>query len=124
MSRIARILVGFGITFIGSVVATVVAAQSPLQVKPLVAYLNEHDWVALSIPDSKMRPGSVIKVKNLNNFIEVRWLGDIRDCGISDSDLGVTRDKYPAIGIGENFAVKASIGASILSLFGFNADAD
>jgi hypothetical protein len=99
-------------------------AQTVFQQKPLAEFLNEHNWLALSIPDSKMRPGSVIKVSKKNNFVEVQWLGDIRKCGINDKQLGLVRGKFPAIGIGESFSVKASIAANILNLFRVNADAD
>src|ERR1700682_1851950 len=120
MSRLIRITFALGTTVAGLYVMLTFAApaaQTVFQQKPLAAFLNEHDWVALPIPDSKMRPGSVIKVKKLSNFVEVQWLGDIRKCGISDKQLAVVRGKYPAIGVSESFAVKASIAAGIMNLF-------
>jgi hypothetical protein len=100
------------------------AAQTAFQQKQLTDYLKEHEWVPLSIPDSKMRPGSVVKVTKKNDFTEVRWLGDIRKCGITDKQLGIVKGKYPVIGLGDTFAVKASFAASVLSFVGINIGAD
>jgi hypothetical protein len=127
MSLFARITPILGILLSGLVITLTplgVSAQTPLQPKPLTTYLNDHNWTALSIPDSKMQPGSVIKVKKLKDFVEVQWLGDIRRCGINDQELGVIRGKYPKLGIGESFEVKASLFASVLNLFRINAGAD
>jgi hypothetical protein len=127
MSRVARRTFALGISLaVLCMIPTLVApaAETVFQQKPLTAYFKEHDWLALSIPDSKMQPGSVIKVKKLNDFIEVQWLGDIRKCGVNDEQLGFVRGKYPSVGIGESFAVTASITASILNLFHVNTSAD
>lgn len=127
MSRYAAAKFGFGISVGGlclMLTLSAPAAQTVFQQKQLTDFLNEHNWVALSIPDSKMRPGSVIKVTKKPNFTEVQWLGDIRKCGITDKQLGVVKGKYPAIGIGDTFVVKASVAASILSFVGINAGAD
>jgi hypothetical protein len=127
MSLVARISLTLGISLSGLVMILMpfpAAAQSVFQPKPLTTYLNDHNWLALSIPDSKMQPGSVIKVKKLKDFVEVQWLGDIRRCGINDKELGVVRGKYPSLGIGESFEVKASFFASVLNLFRINASAD
>src|SRR5262249_25287929 len=41
-------------------------------------------------------------------------LGDLRRCGITDREFRYGRGKYPAIGIGESFGVKASIAAGYI----------
>ncbi len=67
-----------------------VASEAQMaQVRPIGQFLEQNNWVPLSIPDSKMRPGSVIKVTKKGNAVEVQWLGDIRHCGIADKELGL-----------------------------------
>jgi hypothetical protein len=52
-------------------------------------------WVVLPRPDSKMKPGSAIRVTEEGGKARVAWLGDFRTCGLTDADLGFTRGKFP-----------------------------
>ena len=101
----------FGIILTGIGVAAAVsisAAQTIFQPRPLKQFLEENGWVSLPLPDRRMGPGSVIKVTKKDSAVSVQWLGDLRRCGITDEELGYVRGKYPAIGIGEIFGVKAA----------------
>lgn len=99
-------------------------AQTVFQQRPLAEFLRQHNWVPLPIPDNKMRPGSVIKVTETDQSVDVQWLGDFRNCGVTDQELGLIRGKFPAMGIGQDFAVDASLGASLLSRFTGRAEAE
>ena len=69
-----------------------------------------------------MGPGSVIKVTKKDGAVSVQWLGDLRRCGITDQEFGFVRGKYPAIGIGETFGVRASIAAGFIAKLDGTAD--
>jgi hypothetical protein len=113
------------ITLVALGVATIPAVpQTVFQQRALTEFLEQHNWIALAIPDNKMGPGAVIKVTKKGNVVEVQWLGDFRKCGISDDEFGLVRGKYPPAGIGENFAVKASFGASLLAKLGGSAEVE
>jgi hypothetical protein len=127
MTRAVRIRFIFGMTvagLTGALISTIAIAQTVFQQRPLTDFLKEHNWVPLPIPDNKVRPGSVIKVTKTEKSADVQWLGDFRNCGITDQELGLTRGKYPALGVGQNFAVNASLGASLLSRFGARVEAE
>jgi hypothetical protein len=98
------------------------AAQTTFQPLPLRQVLEESGWVPLRLPDKRMRPGSVIKVTHQDGAVSMQWLGDMRRCGISDSEFRYVRGKYPAIGIGEAFGVKASVAAAFIARLGGTAD--
>lgn len=118
--------VSFALSLIGLSVSLICGAeaQTPFQPRSLSQFLESHNWVALPIPDNKARPGAVISVKKVNNIVDVRWLGDFRSCGVTDTDLGLVRGKYPPVGIGESFAVSASFGASLLTKLGGSAEVE
>jgi hypothetical protein len=89
---------------------------------PLKQFLEESGWVSLPLPDKRMGPGSVIKVTKKDGAVIMQWLGDLRRCGISDREFRYVRGKYSAIGIGESFAVKASIAARFIAKLDGTAD--
>src|SRR5580692_11216276 len=107
----AIILAGIGM----SAAISISAAQTISQPPPLRQFLEENGWVSLPIPDKKMGPGSVIKVTNKHGAVSVQWLGDLRRCGITDREFGFVRGKYPAIGIGGIFGVRASVAAGYIA---------
>jgi len=117
------ILVGTGLVFPGCAIA-----QAPFQQQSIREFLDANGWISLSIPDSKMAPGAVIKVTQKNDAVplsyDVRWLGDFRNCGVTDKDLGLVRGKYPAVGIGKDLAVKASLVANLIAKFGGSAEVE
>jgi len=100
------------------------AADSVFQQRPLAKFLDANNWIALPIPDSKMGPGAVVKVTKSGATVEARWLGDFRRCGVTDKDMGVVKGKFPALGVGEDFSVKASFAASLLERLGLRAEAE
>jgi hypothetical protein len=115
----------FGIILAGIGLAAAIsisAAQTIFQPRPLKQFLEENGWVSLPIPDKKMGPGSVIKVTKKDGAVSVQWLGDLRRCGITDEEFGFVRGKYPAIGIGQSFAVRASIAAGFIAKLDGTAD--
>jgi len=89
---------------------------------PLKQLLEENGWVSLPLPDKRMGPGSVVKVTKKDGAVIVQWLGDLRRCGITDWEFRYARGKYPAIGIGESFGIKASIAANFVTKLGDTAD--
>ena len=108
----------FGIILTGIGVAAAISistAQTIFQPRPLKQFLEENGWVSLPMPDRKMGPGSVIRVTKKDNAVGVQWLGDLRRCGITDDEFGFAHGKYPAIGIGETFGVRASIAAGYIA---------
>jgi hypothetical protein len=115
----------FGIVLTGIGVAAAIsisAAQTVFQAPPLKQFLEENGWVSLPLPDRRMGPGSVIKVTKKDSAVSVQWLGDLRRCGITDTELGYVRGKYPAIGIGEIFGVKAAVAAGFIAKLNGTAD--
>jgi hypothetical protein len=115
----------FGIILTGIGVAAAISistAQTIFQPRPLKQFLEESGWVPLPMPDRKMGPGSVIKVTRKDNAVRVQWLGDLRRCGITDEEFGFVRGKYPAIGIGKTFGVRASIAAGYIAKLDGTAD--
>src|SRR3984893_17382675 len=114
---------GIILTGIGAAAAiSISTAQTIFQPRPLKQYLEENGWVSLPMPDRKMGPGSVIKVTKKDNAVSVQWLGDLRRCGITDQEFGYVRGKYPAIGIGEIFGVKAAVAADFIAKLNGTAD--
>jgi hypothetical protein len=89
---------------------------------PLKQFLEENGWVSLPLPDKRMGPGSIIKVTKKDGAVIMRWLGDLRRCGIADREFRYVRGKYSAIGVGESFAVKASIVAGFIAKLEGTAD--
>src|SRR5258708_5685190 len=89
---------------------------------PLKQLLEENGWVSLPLPDKRMGPGSVIKVTKKDGAVIIQWLGDLRRCGITDREFRYVRGKYPAIGIGESFGIKASIAAGFITKLDGTAD--
>jgi hypothetical protein len=89
---------------------------------PLKQFLEENGWVSLPLPDKRMGPGSVIKVTRKGGAVIMQWLGDLRRCGISDREFRYVRGKYPAIGIGESFGIKASIAVGFAAKLEGTAD--
>jgi hypothetical protein len=118
--NLAKFFVCLGVAFASSAGH----AETAFQPRLLSQFLETQNWVALAIPDNKMRPGAVIKVQKKGDAVDVRWLGDFRSCGITDSEFGLVRGKYPPVGIGESFAVKASFAVSILAKLGGSAEVD
>src|SRR5215831_3077678 len=103
-------------------VAWVVAATSfsaaqiiTFQPLPLKQFLEENGWVALPLPDKRMGPGSIVKVTKKDGAVVMRWLGDLRRCGITDQEFRYVRGKYSAIGIGESFGIKVSVTAGFIA---------
>jgi hypothetical protein len=122
-AAMAKSILGISLA-VGAAVTPFALAQTPFQPPPLAQFLKSNNWVALPLPDNKMRPGAVIKVTMKDKVPDVRWLGDFRSCGVTDQELGLIRGKYPPVGIGENFAVGASFVASLLSKFRISAQAE
>src|SRR5580704_15971095 len=115
-NTLARHTFGIILTGIGMAAAvSISSAQTFPHPQPLKEFLEDHGWVSLPTPDRKMGPGSVIKVTKKDNAVSVQWLGDLRRCGITDEEFGFVRGKYPAIGIGETFGVRASIAAGYIA---------
>jgi hypothetical protein len=98
------------------------AAQTIFPPLPLKQFLEENGWVSLPLPDKRTGPGSVIKVTKKDGAVIMQWLGDLRRCGITDREFRYVRGKYSAIGIGESFAVKASIAAGFIAKLNGTAD--
>jgi hypothetical protein len=98
------------------------AAQNFAQPRPLKQFLEDNGWVSLPTPDRLMGPGSVVKVIKKDNAVSIQWVGDFRRCGITDREFGFVRGKYPALGIGQIFAAKASIAAGYIAKLGGTVD--
>ena len=115
----------FGTILTGILVAAAIsfsAAQTIFQPRPLKQFLEENGWVSLPIPDKRMGAGSVIKVTRKDGTVSVQWLGDLRRCGITDQEFRFVRGKYPAIGIGMSFRVRASVAAGYIAKLEGTAD--
>jgi hypothetical protein len=97
-------------------------AQTISKPRPLSQFLEENGWMPLPMPDRRMGPGSVIRVKKKDNAVSIQRLGDFRRCGITDDEFEFVRGKYPAIGIGKTFGVKAAIAAGYIAKLGGTAD--
>src|SRR5262245_5723387 len=109
----------------GAWVATISFSTAQIitfQPLPLKQFLDENGWVSLPLPDKRMGPGSVIKVTKKDGAVIMQWLGDLRRCGITDQEFRYVRGKYPAIGIGESFGIKASIAAAFITKLEGTAD--
>src|SRR6266480_2392378 len=113
MDRVPRSQLILAATIVGLGMTLAAAAETVFQQRPLTRFLESQNWIALSIPDNKMRPGAVIKVPKTDK-VDVQWLGDFLSCGVTDTDFGLVRGKYPPAGVGENFAIKASFVADLL----------
>jgi hypothetical protein len=115
----------FAIILTGIGVAAAVSfstAQTIPQPQPLKEFLEDHGWVSLPTPDRRMGPGSVIRVTKKDSAVSVQWLGDLRRCGITDGEFGFVRGKYPPIGIGKTFAVRASVATRYIGKLDGTAD--
>ena len=112
------VLLGVGVT----AAASICAAQTVFQPPPLSQFLEENGWVSLRVPDKRMGPGSVIKVIRKDGAVIMQWLGDLRRCGIPDKEIRFVRQKYPAIGIGKTFGVRASVVAGYIAKLGGAVD--
>jgi hypothetical protein len=119
----AKHAVGIVVTVLGVAAAVAVGtAQTNRQPQPLKQFLEDNGWVSLPMPDRKMGPGSVLKVIKTGDSVSVQWLGNLRRCGITDEEFGFARGKYPAIGIGKVFSVKASVATGYLAKLHGTAD--
>jgi hypothetical protein len=115
----------FGVVVAGIGVAVAISmssAQTMSQPRPLNQFLEENGWVPLRMPDRRMGPGSVIRATKKDNAVSVQWLGNLRRCGITDGEFGFVRGKYPSIGIGLAFGVKASMTAGYIAKLGGTVD--
>jgi hypothetical protein len=115
----------FGVILTGILVAAAIsfsAAQTTVPPRPLKQFLEENGWVSLPIPDKRMGAGSVIKVTRKDGTVSVQWLGDLRRCGITDQEFRFVRGKYPAIGVGMSFRVRASVAAGYIARLEGTAD--
>jgi hypothetical protein len=106
--------VGGAIAWVAAAVCFSTAQIITFQPLPLKQFLDDNGWVSLPLPDKRMGPGSVIKVTKKDGVVIMQWLGDFRRCGITDQEFRYVRGKYPAIGIGESFGIKASIAAAFI----------
>jgi hypothetical protein len=95
------------------------AAGLSFQPPSLVTFLKQHNWLALPIPETKMRPGAVIQVTEVEGATpDIRWVGDLSECGIKESELNYHRGKYPLVSSGDNFSMAASGIVRLLPIFG------
>jgi hypothetical protein len=123
MRRLDLIAVlGGAIAWVAAAVPFSAAQIIIFQPLPLKQLLEENGWVSLPLPDKRMGPGSVIKVTKKDSAVIMQWLGDLRKCGITDQEFRYVRGKYPAIGIGESFGIKASIAAGYIAKLEGTAD--
>lgn len=115
----------------GAVAAVMLAVSMPaaqiasFQPLPLRQFLEENGWVPLPLPDKRMGPGSVVRITSGGDgAVTLRWLGDLRRCGITDRDFRYVRGKYPAIGVGDSFAIKAAVAMGYIARLQGTLDAD
>jgi hypothetical protein len=113
---------GGGLAWVAAAVSFSAAQIITFQPLPLKQFLEENGWVSLPLPDKRMGPGSVIRVMREDGAVVMQWLGDLRRCGITDQEFRYVRGKYPAIGIGESFGIKASIAAAFITKLEGTAD--
>lgn len=93
-----------------------VACQSTpvLSPPPLAAALKPLGYIVLPIADSGMTPGSVIQVTPEGGGSEVRWLGHIHSCGLTDDDLGLGQpNDIGAITSNSSYSVDANVAIDI-----------
>jgi hypothetical protein len=110
---------------VGWVVAAVSFSAAQIiafQPVPLKQFLEENGWVSLPLPDKRMEPGSVAEVTKKDGAVTMKWLGDLRRCGIPDREFRYVRGKYSAIGIGDSFGIKASIAVQYIAKLEGRAD--
>jgi len=89
----------------------------PLTLTPLDSPLKAAGFILLPMTDSKMTPGSVIEVKrDSTGATSVRWLADIRKCGLKNSDLGFTQGTSGAISSDTNYSADVGATLAILSI--------
>jgi hypothetical protein len=115
MRRCNFIAVLGALAWVAAAVSFSAAQIITFQPLPLKQFLEENGWVSLPLPDKRMGPGSVIKVTKNDGAVSIQWLGDLRRCGITDREFRYIHGKYPAIGIGESFGIKASIAAGYIA---------
>jgi hypothetical protein len=113
---------GGAVAWVAAAVPFSAAQIITFQPLPLKQLLEENGWVSLPLPDKRMGPGSIIKVTKKEGAVIMQWLGDLRRCGITDREFRYVRGKYPAIGIGESFGIKASIAAGFITKLEGTAD--
>jgi hypothetical protein len=104
-------------------ISSAAKAQSPYQPGPLVELLEHTDWVGLPLPDDRMGPGAIIRVTGEQKNVDVRWLGDFKNCGLPSEAFQIVRGKYAPVGIGKNLSVDVSLAANFLSRIGLGAEA-
>jgi hypothetical protein len=113
---------GWAGAWVAAAVSFSAAQIITFQPLPLKQFLDDNGWVSLPLPDKRMGPGSIVKVTKKDGAVIMQWLGDLRRCGITDREFRYVRGKYPAIGIGESFGIKASIAAAFITKLEGTAD--
>lgn len=68
-------------------------------------------WAPLPFPDSKYRPGSIIKVTDNEGIKEIRWIGHLEACKYPEEVLKVEKSYIPGITFkkGKDFGANAMI---------------
>ena len=68
-------------------------------------------WVPLPFPDSKYRPGAIIKVTEEEGIKGIRWIGHLESCNYPSEVLKVEKGYTPAIEFkkGKDFGAEATI---------------
>jgi hypothetical protein len=122
MRRFDLIAVCGALVWVVAAVSFSAAQIVTFQPLPLKQFLEENGWVSLPLPDKRMEPGSVAKVTKKDGAVTIQWLGDLRRCGITDREFRYVRGKYPAIGIGDSFGIKASIALRYIAKLEGTAD--
>jgi hypothetical protein len=79
--------------------------------------LEKAGYIFLPLADSKMAPGSVIEVKaDKSGETNVRYLADIRKCGLTNSDLGFKSGTTGALATNRKYSVDLSAAFEILQI--------
>jgi hypothetical protein len=115
-------MLGWAGTWMAAAVSFAAAQIITFQPLSLKQFLKDNGWVSLPLPDRRMGPGSIIKVTKKDGAVISQWLGGLRRCGITDQEFRYVRDKYPAIGIGESFGIRASSAAAFITKLEGTAD--
>ena len=90
--------------------------NAPLTLTPLAQALPT-GFIILPIADSAMRPGSIIEVKPIPGApAQVRWLADIRSCGLKDDDLGFLQGNTGQLSSSKQFSLDANVAVQILAI--------
>jgi hypothetical protein len=83
---------------------------------PLNETLKAAGYIVLPLPDNKSRPGAVVEVTNNGGQPVVRWLADIRSCGLTDSDMGFQKGIAPQFDLSNAFSVDVGAVFSIAKI--------